>query len=104
MAKQKDGTGGFVGGGLGMLNTASGQIERETKAGYYPYTVRYLSGKLFVTVLGADKVFVFDRELKQLKTIAVGRTPQESCTDGRRLYVVNTGADSLSVIDTQTDR
>jgi YVTN family beta-propeller protein len=104
MATQKDGTGGFVGGGMGMLNTSSGQVEHEIKAGYYPYTVRYLNGKLFVTVLGEDKVFVFDRELKLTKSIAVGRTPQESCTDGRSLYVVNTGADSLSVIDTQTER
>jgi len=104
MAKQKDGTGGFVGGGLGMLNTGSGQVEREIKAGYYPYTVRYLNGKLFVTVLGEDKVFVFDRDLKLTKQIAVGRTPQESCSDGRQLYVVNTGADSLSVIDTQAER
>jgi len=103
MATQKDGTGGFVGGGLGMLNTADAKIEHEIKAGYYPYTVRYLSGKLFVTVLGEDKVFVFDHELKLRNEIAVGRTPQESCTDGRQLYVVNTGADSLSVIDSQTE-
>jgi len=104
MATQKDGKGAFVGGGMAMLNAATGQVEREIKAGYYPYTVRYLSGKLFVTVLGEDKVFVFDRDLKLTKEIAVGKTPQESCTDGRRLYVVNTGADSLSVIDTQTER
>ncbi len=103
MATKKPG-GGFVGGGLAVLNPAIGKIERETKAGYYPYTVRYVSGKLFVTVLGEDKVFVFDRELKLIKTISVGRTPQESCRDGRRLYVVNTGADSLSVVDTQNDR
>ncbi|MFN2578829.1 MAG: bifunctional YncE family protein/alkaline phosphatase family protein [Pyrinomonadaceae bacterium] len=104
MAKQKDATGGFAGGGLGMLNTTTGQTEHEITTGYYPYTVRYLNGKLFVTVLGEDKVFVFDGDLKLTKTIAVGLTPQESCTDGRQLYVVNTGADSLSVIDTQTGR
>src|SRR2546423_311376 len=39
MAKQKDGAGGFVGGGLAILNTETGQIEHEIKAGYYPYTV-----------------------------------------------------------------
>src|SRR5215471_16984134 len=101
MATQKDGTGGFVGGGLGMLNTDSGHVEHEIKQGYYPYTVRYLNGKLFVTVLGEDKVLVFDRDLRLTKEIAVGRTPQESCTDGNQLYIVNTGADSLSVIDSQ---
>ncbi len=103
MATKKPG-GGFVGGGLAVLNPVSGKVERETKAGYYPYTVRYIGGKLFVTVLGEDKVFVFDRQLRLIKTISVGHTPQESCRDGRRLYVVNTGADSLSVVDTQTDR
>lgn len=103
MAMQKDGKGGFVGGGLGMLNTSSGQIEHQIKAGYYPYAVRYLSGKLFVTVLGEDKVFVFDRDLKLTKQISVGRTPQELCSDGRQLYVVNTNSDSLSVIDTRSE-
>lgn len=102
MATKKPGGGGFVGGGLAILNTATGKIERETKAGYYPYTVRYLSGRLFVTVLGEDKVFVFDRDLKLINQIAIGRTPQESCTDGRRLYVVNTGGDSVSVVDAQS--
>src|SRR5437899_7543654 len=47
MATQKNGTGGFVGGGLGMLSTSAGTIAKEIKAGYYPYTVRYLDGKLF---------------------------------------------------------
>src|SRR5437899_3065042 len=47
MATQKNGTGGFVGGGLGMLDTSAGTIAKEIKAGYYPYTVRYLDGKLF---------------------------------------------------------
>jgi YVTN family beta-propeller protein len=104
MATKKPDGGGFVGGGLALLNTANTKIEHEKKAGYYPYTVRYVSGKLFVTVLGEDKVFVFDRELRLIKNIVVGLTPQESCTDSRRLYVVNTGADSLSVIDTQSNR
>ncbi len=104
MATQKNGTGGFVGGGMGILNTGTSQVEHEIKAGYYPYTVRYLSGKLFVTVLGEDQVFVFDRDLNLIKKIAVGRTPQESCSDGRQMYVVNTGADSLSVIDSASQR
>src|SRR5262249_12506800 len=96
--------GGFEGGGLARLNTAQGEIEKETTAGYYPYTVHYLNGKLFVTILGEDKLLVFDRDFNLLKSISVGRTPQESCTDGRRLYIANTGSDSLSVIDTQTNR
>src|SRR5437879_13790158 len=97
MATKKPG-GGFVGGGLAVLNPASGKIERETKAGYYPYAERYISGKLFVTVLGEDKVFVFDRELKLIKTISVGRKPQESCRDGRRLFGVSTGVRCEGVV------
>jgi YVTN family beta-propeller protein len=96
--------GGFEGGGLALLNTVTGEIERETTAGYYPYTVRYVSGKLFVTVLGENKVLVFDRNFNLLKAITVGRTPQESCSDGRSLFVANTGSDSLSVIDTKSNR
>jgi len=103
MATKKPG-GGFVGGGLAILNTVNGQIEKEIKAGYYPYTVRFLGGKLFITVLGEDSVFVFDRSLKQIKKIDVGHQPQESCTDGRRLYVVNTGSDDLSVIEHRSNR
>jgi YVTN family beta-propeller protein len=90
-------------GKLAILNTKTGQVERETAAGYFPHTVRFSKGKLYVSVLGENKVRVFNTQLEPIKTLAVGRTPQGICGDGNELYVVNTGSDNLSVIDTRTD-
>lgn len=90
-------------GRLAILNTTSGQIEREADAGYFPHTVKFAQGKLYVTILGEDKLQVYDLELNILKTIPVGRTPQDLCSDAQRLYVVNTGSDSISVVDTLKD-
>ncbi len=95
----KAANGNYVGGKLAILNTGSGKIEQAKDIGYFPYAVRYLNGRLYVTLLGENKLLVFDAQLNQIKTLATGRTPQEMCTDGKTLYVANTGADSLSVID-----
>jgi YVTN family beta-propeller protein len=96
--------GNYVGGKLGILNTKTGTIEREADAGYFPFGVRSINGRLYVVVLGENKVLVFSPQLNLIKSIDVGRTPQQMCTDGNDLYVVNTGSDSLSVIDTRTNR
>jgi hypothetical protein len=90
-------------GKLAILNTTSGEIERETDAGYFPHTVRCIDGKLYVSILGEDKVQVYDMQLNILKSIEVGRTPQDLCSDPEHLYVVNTGSDSLSVLGTRDD-
>ena len=96
--------GNYVGGKLAILNTETGNVEREVAVGYFPYAVRYINGSLYVTLLGEDKLLVYSADLKLLKSIAVGRTPQEMCTDGKSLYVVNTGSDSLSVVNTRSNR
>lgn len=100
----KNARGEYLNGRLSIVNTTDGQIEKQTDLGYFPYAVKFVSGKLFVTLLGENKLLVFDRGLKLLKTVSVGRTPQEMCTDGRELFVVNTGSDDLSSIDTRTLR
>lgn len=100
----KDEKGAYVSGKLALLDAETGKIEAETDAGYFPYAVRHVGGKLYVAVLGENSVRVFDGALKQLKEIKVGRRPQEMCVDGRRLYVVNTDSDELSVLDTERDR
>src|SRR5712691_5906299 len=41
--------GSYVRGKLAILDTKSGAIERETDVGYFPYAVRVLRGKLYVT-------------------------------------------------------
>ena len=100
----KNARGEYLNGRLSLLNTSSGEIEKEVDLGYFPYAVRFIAGKLFVTLLGENKLLVFDSRLKLLKTIAVGRTPQEMCSDGRELFVVNTGSDDLTQIDARTLR
>jgi YVTN family beta-propeller protein len=100
----KNAKGEYVNGRLSLLNTSTGQIEREVDLGYFPYAVKYVASKLFVTLLGENKLLVFDTRLKLRKTIPVGRTPQEMCSDGRELFVVNTSSDDLTRIDARTLR
>ncbi len=76
-AKSADGN--YVGGRLAVLNTASGKIERAKDIGYFPYAIRYINGLLYVTLLGENKLLVFDAQLKLIKSLAMGRTPQEMC-------------------------
>lgn len=96
-------SGKYAQGKIAILNTVSGEIEKEVVAGYFPHTVRFLNGKLYVSVLGENKVRVYSGQLDLLKTLETGRAPQDLCPDGERLYVVNTSSDSLSVIDTRKD-
>ena len=100
----KNASGAYIGGKLAILNTTTGKVEREVSVGYFPYAVRNLSGNLYVTLLGEDKLLIYTPELKLLRSIPVGRSPQEMCSDGRHLYVVNTGTDDLSVVDPRTNR
>ena len=100
----KDEKGAYVSGKLALLDAETGKVEAEADAGYFPYSVRYAAGKFYVTVLGENRLRVFDGALRQLKELKVGRRPQEMCADGRRLYVVNTDSDELSVVDTARDR
>ncbi len=100
----KNTAGNYFGGKLAILNTETGNVEREVAVGYFPYAVRNIKGRLYVTLLGEDKLLVYSPDLKLLKSIVVGRTPQEMCTDGKNLYVVNTGSDSLSVVDTRSNK
>src|SRR5438445_6850184 len=96
---QKTAAGNYVAGRLVVLNTRTGTIERETEVGYFPYAVRNIGGKFYVTLLGENKLTIYSSDLKLIKSIEVGRTPQQICNDGNSLYVVNTGSDTLSVID-----
>lgn len=99
----KDAKGAYLNGRLSILNTETGTTEKQIDLGYFPYAVRAINDKFYVTLLGENKLLVFNKALRLLKTIAVGRTPQEMCSDGGLLYIVNTGSDSLSVISTRTD-
>jgi YVTN family beta-propeller protein len=90
-------------GKLLIVNTSTGDVERETTAGYFPHTVRFQKGKLYVTLLGENKLLVYDLRLNLIKSLMTGRTPQDICYGDDRLYVVNTGSDNVSVVDPKKD-
>src|SRR5216684_5091702 len=48
--------GSYVAGKLAILDTASGAMEREVDLGYFPYAMRFLRDRLYVTLLGEDKL------------------------------------------------
>jgi len=94
----------YIKGKLAILNTETGEIEKETTVGFYPYSVQFLNGKIYLTLLGENQLLVYDTQLNPIKTLTVGRTPQNVCVDGQQLYVVNTTSDNISVIDTKQDK
>lgn len=100
----KDEKGNYVAGRLAILDTESGNVERDAEVGYFPYSLRFVGGKFYVAVLGENVLRVFDAQLKQLKEIPAGRRPQEMCVDDKSLYVVSTDSDQVTVIDTARDR
>ncbi|HKG12136.1 MAG TPA: hypothetical protein VKB12_02315, partial [Pyrinomonadaceae bacterium] len=100
----KDEKGNYVAGRLAILDTDSGKVERDAEVGYFPYSVRLVGGKFYVSMLGENRLRVFDASLKPLAEIPTGRRPQEMCVDGKSLYVVSTDSDQLTVIDTARDR
>jgi DNA-binding beta-propeller fold protein YncE len=100
----KNAKGDYVSGKLAILNTETGRIEHETETGYFPYAIQYLQGRIYVTLLGENKLLAFNKQAELTKSFVVGSHPQEMCTDGQRLYVVNTTADSLSVLDLRSNR
>ncbi len=100
----KNALGNYADGKLAVVNTRSGEIEREAGIGFFPYAVRFVNRKIFVTLAGEHRLLIFDSGLQLKKSLDVGRSPLEMCGDNRRLYVVNTGSDSLSVIDPNADK
>ena len=94
---------GYTKGKLAILNTQTAAIEQTITVGYFPYAVQYLNNKIYLTLLGENKLLVYDKQLKLLKTLSIGKNPQNFCIDGQNLYVVNTTSDDISVIDTKKD-
>ena len=99
-----DSEGKYGKGKIATLNTESGQIENEAEVGYFPYSVAYADGKIFVSVLGEDKVEIFSKGLKLAATLTVGKGPGNMTVDGNLVYVVNQNSDAVSVINAATDR
>ena len=99
-----DEAGRYGKGKIAILNLKSGRVEREATVGYFPYSVVCADGKIFVSVLGEDKVAIFSKHLKPEARVTVGRRPGAMTADGKFVYVANQNSDSVSVIDAATDR
>src|SRR5215813_1316285 len=93
----------YFNGRLTFFFNDTATTEKQVDLGSFPYAVRNVNGNFYVTLLGENKLLVYSKNLNLLKTIPVGLTPQEMCSEGSLLYVVNTGSDSLSVINTSTN-
>jgi YVTN family beta-propeller protein len=91
-------------GRLAILNTQTGKVENEVPTGYFPYALRLANGKLYVAVLGENKIQVLTPQLQLQTAIPVGRSPQALAWQDGSLYVVNANDDTISVIDTGLDR
>ncbi|HLI84072.1 MAG TPA: alkaline phosphatase family protein [Bryobacteraceae bacterium] len=83
------------------IDATNGNIVASTPIGIMePYSVTVVSGKVYVTVPAAGQVVELDGNLNLLKTLAVGKGPQSTCTSGANLYVVDMNSDQISVINT----
>ncbi|HEY9166473.1 MAG TPA: hypothetical protein VIS48_09965 [Candidatus Kryptonia bacterium] len=100
----KDSLGRYDMGKIELLNLKNGEIENEAVIGYFPYDVQLVNGKYYVTLLGENRVNVYDTRFQKLDSIDVGSAPEEMTLSGNQIYVVNTTSDDISVIDVSTDR
>lgn len=95
-------------GSLLVFNTQTGVLERQTTLPGYPFAVALAkSGKVYVSSEARGVVCVVDMASGNLlKTIATGTQPTGLLLDKsqNRLFVSNAGSDTLSVIDTRTNR
>jgi YVTN family beta-propeller protein len=96
--------GSYREGRISILNITTGAVEHETNLGWFPQAVQFRAGKIYAAVSGGDNVRIFSRQLAPLGETGVGRTPQNMCADGDRLYVVNQNSDDITVIDTRNDK
>lgn len=87
-------------GKLAIVNTRIGEVLFETEAGYFPYDVKYANSKIFVSILGENRVAVYNLSLKLIREIKVGTAPASMTLYGSNLYVVNSNSDEISVVNT----
>ncbi len=98
------GIGHYVKGRIAMLNLSTGKIEREVVVGYFPYAVEFVNGKFYVSLLGENKLNIYDTQFRELKSLNVESAPANMTVDGNYLYLVNTNSDEITVIETKADR
>jgi YVTN family beta-propeller protein len=98
------GIGHYVRGRIALLNLVDGEVEREAVVGYFPYAVEFVNGKFYVSVLGENKIDIYDSQFRELKSLEVGSAPASVTVNGSYIYVVNTTSDEITVIETKTDK
>ncbi len=102
-ARDPFGIGHYVKGKIALLNLVDGKIERQATVGYFPYAVEFVNGKFYVSLLGENKIKIYDSQFRELKTLSIGGAPMSMTVDGDYIYVVNTTSDDISVIETKSD-
>jgi YVTN family beta-propeller protein len=107
MMLRDDGKGGYGPGQLALLDLDSGRLSQLQDAGSFPHAMAVAQGKLYLSVQGEGRLRVFSLQggsLKPLTALDLGKGPSEMALDGDTLYVVNSNSDSLSLVDTKSDR
>jgi len=98
------GNGHYVKGRLALLNLMTGRVEKEIVAGYFPYAVEFEAGKFYVSLLGENKVNIYDSQFHKLKSLKVGSAPACMAVYGNYIYIVNTTSDEITVIETKAGK
>ncbi|MFZ1081257.1 MAG: hypothetical protein WAO19_04955, partial [Candidatus Kryptoniota bacterium] len=99
-----DSAGHYGEGKIATLNLRNGKIDNEKVVGYFPYAVEFVNGKFYATMLGENKIKIFDSHLKELKSLGTGTAPANMTVIENYIYIVNTTSDDISVLDTKTDK
>jgi len=102
-----------LGDSLGIVEDLRGarrlvriDLRRDAERFVYPYGVVVAPGKAYVSCWNDDTVAVVSLGKQSVSRVAVGRHPTAMLLNPERtrLYVANSNDDSVSVIDTQTDK
>lgn len=87
----------------------NGKVLDSKPVGTNPYSLAYMSGKIYVTNGPAGSVSVLDSGLNTVKTITAGVYPQEITSYSGKVFVCNTSLyggpydSTITVIDANTD-
>jgi YVTN family beta-propeller protein len=94
-------------GSVSALDVETGSARWKTQVGAFPMAVAAIEGKVYVASERDGEVAVIDAESGQaVKTIKVGAQPAYMLADPKRnrLFVTNSGSDTLSIVDVTKDR
>jgi YVTN family beta-propeller protein len=102
-----------LGDSLGIVEDLRGErklvridLRRDPERFVYPYAVVVVQAKAYVSCWNDDSVAVVSLSKQSVSRVPVGRHPTAMLLNPERtrLYVANSNDDSVSVIDTQTDK